>query len=168
MPSRYITGKTTINLENVVFEYGEFYHFMKQTLEDLDYFINEKSYSHAPSKKRTTVGFYWECLKNVDDFNRFIVEIKVEFANMERITVIKDKEKNEMDRGDGEITMKASLLTDYEKKWEKNPVLKFVKVIFENLFEKSSLEHYKNEVDDEMYEIENEIKSYFNLQRMMK
>ncbi|MBN1923631.1 MAG: hypothetical protein JW791_02630 [Nanoarchaeota archaeon] len=167
MPSMFILGKTSIELNNVIFNYADFYRFMKKTLEERGYFIEEKKYSHAPTGDKSYVDFYWKCLKNIDDYSRFIIEVDTKFSNVEPITVLVNKVKQTKDKGDGSIKLRASLSTDYDTKWEENPIINFVKTIFENIFEKSSVNQYKKDLKNELYELENEVKSYFNVQRMI-
>jgi hypothetical protein len=59
-------------------------------------------------------------------------------------------------------------MTDYAEKWEgSNPIITFIKVLFENIFQKGSVDEYTKKLTDEAYDIENEVKSFFNLQKMM-
>lgn len=167
MPSFFIVGKTEISVKNVVFDYAEYYAFVKKTFEDRGYFIEEKKYSHAPDKDKHYLDFYWACLRNIDDYSRFKIEVDSRFQDMKKITVLKGSKKETKDKGEGRVVLRATLITDYDSKWEENPVVNFIKTIFENLFEKSSVEQYKTDLVNEMYELENELKSYFNVQRMM-
>lgn len=167
MPSFFIVGKTEINVKNIVFKYSEYYAFVKKTFEDRGYFIEEKKYSHKPSKDKSYVDFYWACYKTIDDYSRFKIEVDSKFHDVKKIKVIKGKKKEVKDKGSGAIKLRATLITDYDTKWEENPIVNFIKTIFENLFEKSSVEQYKKDLLNEMYEFENELKSYFNVQRMI-
>jgi len=166
MPSFFIVGKTSISLKGIIFDYRDFYLFMKRTMEDRGYFIEEKKYTHSPKKGKIHDGFYWKCLKNLDDYNRFIMEIISDFHN-EDITVVKKEKKERKEKGSGLITLRATLLTDYDTKWENNPFVNFMKTVFEHLFEKSSVDKNKEVLNNEMYELENEVKSYFSVQRMI-
>jgi hypothetical protein len=167
MPAFFIVGKTEVSVKNVVFKYSDYYSFIKKTFEDRGYFIEEKKYSHAPTKDKSYVDFYWVCLKNVDDYSRFKIEVDSRFFDLKKISVLKGGTKEVKDKGEGSIKLRATVITDYDTKWEENPVINFIKTIFENLFEKSSVEQYKADLINEMYELENELKSYFNVQRMI-
>lgn len=167
MPSNYIIGKITISPENVMFDYSGFYKVLHKTLSDKGYFIEEKKYSHKPQNKKKNVDFYWKCTREVDDYSQYKIEVDARFTNLETMHVLKKDKKIKMNKGDGKIIIRATLITDYDSKWEENPIINFFKVIFENIFEKSSLKNYLKDLKNEFYEIENEIKSYFNIQRMM-
>lgn len=168
MPSPYIIGKTTVNVEEVIFDYKEFYRLLNKTISEKGYAIEEKSYSYIPGipGERGKLSFFWLCLKDVDDYSRYRVEVDASF-DIEQITVLKNNKKIDTGKGTGKVIVRATLVTDYDSKWEENPIINFLKVLFENWFERSSMLKYLNDIKTEMYEIENEIKGYFNVQRMM-
>ncbi len=166
MPATYQVGETTIEVKNVIFKYLEFYHFMLKLFEERQYFILEKKYSYNPEKTKM-VDFFWQALKNVDDYNRFVIEVSVTFNTLEDVNVLKGKVKIKKNKGSGTIKLRSFLKTDYDSKWEQHAILNFFKVLFENVFEKKSIEEYKNVLKNEMYEIENEIKSYFDIVRLI-
>jgi hypothetical protein len=167
MQSKFITSKSTVNIKDEIFNYSDLYMFLKKTLEDRGYYIEEKSYTHNNSGDTEIVGFYWNSIKKVDDFTKYLVEF---FVRIELIDVVieKDKKKEKSNRGSGSIKIKSTLVTDYAGKWEEsNPIITFIKVVFENIFQKGSVDEYTKKLTQEAYEIENEIKSYFNVQRML-
>jgi hypothetical protein len=167
MPSPFIIGKTVVSVENAIFEYKALYKLLQKIFADKGYFIEEKVYSYVPSENRGKLSFFWFCLKDIDDYSRYRIEVDASF-NIENITVLKNNQKSESSQGDGKILLRATLITDYDSRWEEgNPILNFLKVIFENVFERSSVVKYLNDLKSELFEIENEIKSYFNIQRMM-
>ena len=167
MPSKFMTSKTAISIQSEVFSYSELYLFLKKTMQERGYYIEEKSYTHNSSKPTESVDFYWKCGKRVDDFTMFQIEI-IAKIRMEDVAIIKNKKKEIANKGGGTIKVRSTLITDYAGKWEEsNPIIAFAKVLFENIFQKGSVDEYTKKLTDESYEIENEIKSYFKLQRMM-
>ncbi|MDD2678339.1 MAG: hypothetical protein PHT91_04105 [Candidatus Nanoarchaeia archaeon] len=167
MSSKLIAAKSEISLNKKIFSYSDFYVFLRKTLQERGYYIEEKSYTHSETSPLKNVSFYWNTVKNVDDFTKYIIELKVSLS-LEDVTVIKDKKKEMNSRGEGSITVRATLQTDYEGKWEEtNAIISFIKVLFENIFQKGSIDEHSKRLADEAYEIENEIKSYFSMQRMI-
>ncbi|VVB75848.1 Uncharacterised protein [Candidatus Tiddalikarchaeum anstoanum] len=166
MPSVFIVGKTVVTVKNVMFDYKSFYRILHKTISDKGYWIEEKSYTNVPGENKNSMDFYWLCQKDVDDYSRYRIEVQAKFE-VENVTALKNNQKAEMEKGDGSILLRASLVTDYDSKWEENPILNFFKVLFENIFERSSISKYLNDVKTEMFEVENEMKSFFNIQRMM-
>jgi hypothetical protein len=167
MPSKFMTSKIAINIDRQIFSYSDFYMFLKKTLQERGYYVEEKSYTHNTLNPEEMIDFYWHAVKKVDDFTKYIVEIMVKL-NLEEINIIRDKRKETTNRGRGTIKIRSALMTDYEGKWEEsNPVITFIKVLFENIFQKGSVDEYAKKLTEEAYEIENEVKSFFNLQKMM-
>lgn len=167
MPAKFITSKSIVNVSEQICNYSEFYLFLKKTLQEKGYYIEEKSYKHDNSSKNEIIGFYWNSIKKVDDFTKNIIELFVNLS-MTDIIIEKDKKKEISNKISGSIKIKSTLQTDYAGKWEEsNPLIAFIKVLFENIFQKGSIDEYEKKLTQEAYEIENEIKSYFNIQRMI-
>jgi len=167
MPSKFMTSKVILNINQQIFSYSEFYLFLKKIMQERGYYVEEKSYTHNSNQPNEVVDFYWHSIKKVDDFTKYIIEFVVKL-NLEDVSVIKEKRKETMNKGSGTVKIRSTLMTDYAGKWEEsNPLITFVKVLFENFFQKGSVDEYAKKLTEEAYELENEIKSFFNLQKMM-
>jgi hypothetical protein len=167
MPSKFMTTQELVAIDEQIFSYSELYLFLKKILQERGYYIEEKSYTHTAGQPKEIVDFYWNCIKRVDDHTKFIVEFFVKFS-IEEISVVKEKKKELTNKGSGTIKIRSALETDYAGKWEEsNPFITFVKIIFENIFQKGSVDEYTQKLKDEAYDLKNETKSFFNLQKMM-
>ncbi|MFA5303684.1 MAG: hypothetical protein WC393_04065 [Candidatus Nanoarchaeia archaeon] len=167
MPSKFMTSKIIVSIDHQIFNYSDFYLFLKKILQERGYYIEEKTYTHNTLNSKESIDFYWHSIKRVDDFTKFIIEI-IAKLEIEDVNIIKEKKKEVTNRGSGSIKIRSTLMTDYAGKWEEsNPIITFVKVLFENIFQKGSVDEYSKKLTDEAYEVENEIKSFFNLQKMM-
>ena len=167
MPSKYIVGEVIVKPKELIFDYNKFYRIIYGFMKELGYFVKEIEYHHNTKGSTVNVGFYWDCIRDVDDYSRFQIELFVDFPALETINVIKGRTKQTTNKGSGNIKIRATLLTDYDAKWEQNAIFNFFKTIFEDHFYKSSVNKYLEELGKEMYEIENEIKSYFQMQKFM-
>ncbi len=167
MPSKYIVGEVTVHPEDVIFDYNDFYKIIYNFFKEKGYFVKEIEYHHNKKDDKINVGFYWDCVKNIDDYSQFKIEVFVDFPALKTITVIKEKIKQTSNKGSGSIKLRATLVTDYDAKWEQNPIFNFFKTIFEDYFYKSSVNKYMEELGQEMYDAENEVKGYFGMQRFM-
>jgi len=167
MPSKFMTSRVLININDQIFSYSDFYLFLKKIMQERGYYVEEKNYTHNSSSPREIIDFYWHSVKRVDDFTKYIVEFMVKL-NMEDVNVFKEKRKEVVNKGSGTIKIRSALETDYAGKWEEsNPFITFIKVLFENIFQKGSVDEYSKKLIEEAYELENEIKSFFSLQKMM-
>jgi len=167
MPSKYIIGEVVVSPNEVIFDYNKFYRIIYNFMTEIGYFIQEKEYHHNAKGEKVNVGFYWDCIKSIDDYSRFQIELFVEFPELESINVLKGDVKEKTNKGSGKIKIRSALITDYDSKWEQNAIINFFKTIFEDHFYKSSVNKYMEELGKEMYEVENEIKSYFDMQKFM-
>jgi hypothetical protein len=167
MPSKFMTSKVIVNINNQIFNYSDFYLFVKKIMQERGYYVEEKTYTHNTLNSKESIHFYWHTIKKVDDFTKFIIEVIVTLT-IEDVNIIKEKRKEKTNKGSGSIKIRSTLMTDYAGKWEEsNPIITFIKVLFENIFQKGSVDEYSKKLTDEAYELENEIKSFFNLQKMM-
>lgn len=164
MASNFLLKRLKITINDAIFDFKEFYKFYKKIYEERGFFIDEKQFGKT-SGKTETIKFYWECIKKADDYSKFFISSQLIFS-FEKIIVLKDGKKKKMDKGGGTISFKSTLKTDYDSKWEENPIISFFKTIFENIFEKNSLKQYQSDLNQEVYDIENEVKSFFEMQKM--
>jgi hypothetical protein len=69
-----------------------------------------------------------------------------------------------LDKAEVEVNMKSIIITDHEGKWAKHPILKhFQKWLYENFIYKAQLDEYKVRLWEHMFNLEGEIKAFFEL-----
>jgi hypothetical protein len=151
-----------------IFEFDDYYRILYDLFTAQGYMVDEVKYrqKEAPDGSRE-VEIIWKCIKDVDDYTRFLIEVTTFIVGMKEIPVQRGEMKTVATRGDIEIRMKSVLVTDYQDRWETSPFLKFLKGVYDRYIYRSTFEGYKDKVREEMYLVENEIKAFFNLSRFM-
>ena len=91
------------------------------------------------------------------------------FCEQEVIPVASNIEKenirHKMNKGRAEFYFDAYIVTDYENKWETRALFYFIKNIFDKFIYKVYTSSYDGEAIRDCTEIENEIRSFLNMNR---
>jgi hypothetical protein len=103
--------------------------------------------------------------KKVSDYARIDIRIFMIFSKLMEIEVEKDNIKHKMNKGRAEFYFDAYLVTDYENKWETKPIFFFLKNVFDKFIYRSYISNYDSEAIRDCTEIENEIRSFLNMNR---
>lgn len=103
--------------------------------------------------------------KKVSDYARLDIRIFMIFSKLTEIELEKDGIKFKMNKGRAEFYFDAYVVTDYENKWETRPVFYFIKNVFDKWIYRIYTSSYDIEVIRDCTEIENEIRSYLNMNR---
>lgn len=150
-----------------IFDLGDFYRLIYDLMRSLNYDVEEKKYSHKVKPEGDGVDIEWECFKKVDDYTQFKIFLRAGISGVQKVQVQIEGTQATRNRGECEVELKCYLQTDYENRWETNPLLKFLKGIYDVYIYKSTLNLWKERIASENHTIENEVKAFFNMQRFM-
>jgi hypothetical protein len=150
-----------------IFSIDDYYKLLFDLFRGLGYDVEENKYSHKTSPTGDEMAIEWNAVKKVDDYSQFKIWAKTEVKDLEKVQVQIGGSPSVKNKGMCSLELKAHIITDYENRWEINPVLKFMKGIYDVYFYKSTFDTWKTKVVLDMHTIENEIKSFFNMQRFM-
>lgn len=103
--------------------------------------------------------------KKVSDYARIDIRIFMIFSKMSEIEIEKEGFKLKMHKGRAEFYFDAYVVTDYENKWETRPIFYFMKNFFDKFVYKVYTSSYDGEAIRDCSEVENEIRSYLNMNR---
>lgn len=146
------------------FDTGRFYDLLFDLLVSLDYDVDEESYRQkdAPSGE---LELHWKGEKRVDKYTMFIIEAFV-------LVVLWKRKQNvprggvtlTLDFGDFETIISATLVRDYEGKWENNPLLNpFIDFYDRYIYREKYIEWQERAKDEVRYVID-EVKKFFAVQ----
>lgn len=145
----------------------DYYKLLFDLLRGLGYDVEEHKYSHKTSPTGDALAIEWVALKKVDDYSAFKIWAKTGVTNLEKVQVQIGGRPFTKNKGSCSLELKCMVLTDYENRWEINPLLKFLKGLYDVYFYKSTFDTWKGKVILDMHTVENEMKSFFNMQRFM-
>ncbi len=166
MAEENLVTETSVKYDGI-FDFKQLYSLMTDLAISMGYTIEEKKYKQKESPEGNEVEVEWWCTKDVDDYTRFKIILRILILGMREVQAKKGELKVRVNEGSIQVLIKGIIVTDYANRWETHPILKLFKGIYDRYFFKSTFERYKKRVYEEAYGFENEIKSFLNLRRFM-
>ena len=157
-------GEVTIKYDGI-FSFKDAYELLHNLLDDKSYSINETEYKEAQKPKGKEIEITWEASKKVDDYTKFKIKIKWKVDSLVEVTVKQGDETLNKNKGKIKIKFSATLIKDYDDKW-KTPMLKLMQGMFEKYIYGSTLKQWKSTLSKEMYDLYNEMKAFFDVEKL--
>lgn len=161
MPEKDKVVKELIINQKAQFNMLEFYKFLSSWFEVNRYIFYETNYDEKRDSDKKSLKIKWNGSKDVDDYYRFSINVKIDLKDYEII----EGEKEKLVDGTLKIELTSTLISDYEEKWENGPVMKFLREVADKFFFTNKREKYIKELRDDTYDVFDKIKSFMNLQK---
>ena len=147
------------------FDVRNMYSLMYDVFTGMGYAVVEDTYKSTLGGKGEDLELTWFCEKNVDNYTRFKIKIFVLGLGIEKVKVKEGDVEVSKNKGYIELNITASIVTDWESKWETHPLLKFFKGIYDKYIYKDTFIQWKGKIVEETNIFVNEIKSFFGMQK---
>jgi len=148
-----------------VFNIKELYRLIDKWFKDHGYEKQEIKNWEDVSEHEKQIILEIVPYKKVSDYARLDVRIFMIFSKLTDIDIEKDDIVTKMNKGRAEFYFDAYVVTDYENKWETRPVFYFIKNVFDKFIYRVYTSNYDGEVIRDCTEIENEVRSFLNMNR---
>jgi len=147
-----------------IFDMGELYKVMFRWFAQHNYDFQEKEYIDKvqPNGSRVLEIGWWSYRK-ISDYVKFRIKVKFLIVGLKDIEIEVDGMKRKTNSGDCEVRFISWIETDYEGKWEANPITKFFREFYNKYIMRSKIEDYETELHTELYELMGEVKAFLNL-----
>ena len=129
-----------------IYNFKDFYEFLYDYFTDENYDIAETKYVEKVEGETKDLEIIWNATKEVSDYFKYEINLTWVILGMKKVKVKKDGQEIYMDSGTLEIKFTASLVKDYENRWENNPFLKFMRGIYDRYIIRSRIEDRKSVV----------------------
>jgi len=146
-----------------IFDFREVYSFLYTVLTDMEYSVEEKTYSEKTKGDQKEIELYWVAKRKVSDYFRFQIKVDWRILRMTNAEVVKDGVKTSVNKGDFECKIYCFLEKDYENRWENSPLMKFLRGIYDKYIIKSTVEGYEAQIEKETLDIVNQLKAFLAL-----
>jgi hypothetical protein len=103
--------------------------------------------------------------KKVSDYYRLEIRVFATFENLKEVEVEVSGVKKRLLKGGANFTFDATLVTDYENRWEGRPTYYFYRALIDKFIYKSYTDRYEAELVKDAKEAQEEIKAYLNMFR---
>ncbi|MBU2639762.1 MAG: hypothetical protein KKG75_03610 [Nanoarchaeota archaeon] len=150
--------------QRALFDMGELYKVMFRWFSRNNYDFQEKEYLEAQMEggaKKLEIG--WYSYKKISDYIKFHIDVKFLIIGLTSAEIEVGNVKRKTNQGDLEMRFDAWIEYDYEGKYEKSPLLKVFRDLYNKYIIKSRIEGYEAQIHEEIYELVAEIKSFLNL-----
>lgn len=156
---------------NGPFDGNQWYRLLYDLFITWGFEVDEKVYRevHSPGGGSKDVFITWEAKKypKGDTYAQFKIVVNINIIAMKKIKVVRDGQEIKTDYGDNDCYYYGYVVLDPDDKWQRHPLLRYLRAIYDRFFYRDKIEFYKNLCYEDMYTITNEIKAYFNLARFM-
>jgi len=150
---------------NGIFKFSEFYLFCYQWLtEETGLDISEDTYKETIKGSAKDVKVEWTGTKKITDYFKFEVKVVFEIVSMSEVEIQKAGEKIKTNKGKIKIKAKGNLVKDYEGKFEKDALRKFLRSIYEKWIITSRIRQFEEKLFEECDEFMNQTKAFLALE----
>jgi hypothetical protein len=164
-----VEKRPVIEHEQVVYEgifsLKELYRLFFSWQSDKGYCPVEKRVHESVSKGSKHIEVELEPYKKFSDYAKSVIRIHITGHNITDVEVEKDGHKKKMQKGKVIMTFDSWLETDYEHKWETQPVFYVLRSVFEKYVYTPFLSGFISSVRNDTLQIKDQVKAFLNLER---
>lgn len=148
-----------------LFSFKEFYKFCYEWMSDemgLD--VSEKKYKEKLSGNEKEIEIEWEGEKKVTDYFKYVVKAEIKITDLQEVEVTKGETKIKTNKGGAEVKISGTLEKDYDGKFERDAVRKFLRGTYEKWIIASKVEEYQGKLAGACDEFLAQVKAYLALE----
>lgn len=137
--------------------------FLFRLVEEEGYNVQEKEYVEKLSSFGKEITLNWEASKKVTDYFKYVINVKWHILGMKDAEVEQDGKKVSTNKGEVAITIQATLVRDYEERWENKPIWKFLRGIYEKYVIRTTMDEYEEDLEDTAKEYLRDVKAFLQI-----
>ncbi len=144
-----------VNIPNTEINFQQIFNTIKDTMASLGYDVDDSSYKYQ--RKGDVIKQVQSLIeggKIVDDYTMFVIQVEITIDNAK---IIKKNGKTFLKGKNGKIVFLSKLNLDYDGKFAKDPILHFLKKIYEKYIYKTTRNKYEGLVTKDLYVVKNSI-----------
>jgi len=147
-----------------IFDFEDLYKFIFKYWGDRSHYIREtKNYKDNEKGKIKIIEIASE--GKISDYFKFKFKLKIKAPKIEKVLAKKGKKKVRMNKGKISIKMASKILYDYDGNWEKTPVHRFLREIYDKWVIKERVDKHKKMIIEESDEFIRKLKSFLGMKR---
>ncbi|MEM4625463.1 MAG: hypothetical protein QXJ28_01720 [Candidatus Pacearchaeota archaeon] len=147
-----------------LFNFKELYQFVYRWLSEEGYWTEEKKYVEEITGDSKKIEISWESTKKVSDYFKFEHKLAWRIVGMKSVEVERDGKKEKMNTGSFEIKITSTLVKDWESTWEKNPMMKFLRGVYDKFIIEGRIRAYEEKVFKDGNDLAEEIKAFLTIE----
>lgn len=148
-----------------IMDFKDFYKFCYLWLtEESGLDVVESKYAEKISGDSKGIKVKWEGSKKVTDYFQFKVDVEFEVLGLISVEVVQDGKKVKRNKGSVEVSVKGTLVRDYDGKFEHTSSQKFLRGIYEKWVIYSRIKEYEGKIIGECNEFLSQAKAFLDLE----
>ncbi len=147
-----------------LFNFKELYKFVFEWFSSYQYIVVEKKYEEKVIPEGKDIEVEWVCLRKISDYFRFRVKVFFRISGMVTVEVQKGNVKVKMNKALVEVKTTGFLEKDYENRWERNPLAKVLRGVYDRYVIRNRIEQYEDKIAEEIDESMAQIKAFLALE----
>ena len=162
MSVRSNIAKQTIKKKGY-WNYSELYGFCFSWLKDNGYGVKESEYVEKLSDFGKEIQLKWEGGRRVTDYFKFVIKVEWHILGMTDAVIERDGKQEKTNKGEIKLSISADLVKDYEDNWDKKPMVKFMRGIYDKYIIRTTIDNYGDVLKSDFKEYISQVKSFLEL-----
>jgi hypothetical protein len=146
-----------------VFNFDELYKALFRWFEAYGYSFHEDEYKEIQSEKGKQLEILWTSERIFDPYVKFVIETNFFITGLVDVEVEQEGIKVKTNKATIEFRISAYLVKDYKQEFEKNNLLKNLRIIWDKILFRKRMEQYEDILYEEANNYMDEIKAFLNL-----
>jgi len=159
-----IIDKLRLQFEGL-FSVKDLYYMMDEWFEERNYDHRELRHIERVTPEGKYIEWEWQPWKKYTDYAKSEIRIRVICSNITEVEIEKDGSKVKLNKGNIQFVIDGYLTTDYENRWESQPMFLFIRTLFDKYFYKPFTVGYQTNVAGDVKELYKQLKAFLNLYR---
>lgn len=147
-----------------VFHFKDTYQFMYNWLIEEDYFVEEQKYVEEVTGDTKKIEIIWVASKKISDYFRNDIKLTWTILNLKNVEVEKNGKRVKMNDASFEVKFAGTLVKDYENTWEKNPVTKFFRGVYDKFIIEGRIEGYEDKLYGDVDDLIEDTKGFLTIE----
>jgi hypothetical protein len=148
-----------------LFDAGELYSVISSWFFEKKYDWYEKLNQEQVTPKGKQIRIILEPWKNVSDYYKLQIRVKLHMHDINDVEVEIDKQKVKLNHGVIRITYDGYLIADRHGRWNNKPFMWFLSLIFDKYFFKDYFRKFKTWVEGDVEDLHEKVKNYLNVHK---
>ena len=147
------------------FSFKDFYRFCHDWLtEETGLSVVENKYEEKLAGTEKNIKIKWTGTKKFTDYFKFDVGVGIGVGGLKEIEIAQGNAKTRTNQGTVTVSVKGTLVRDYEGKFERSAFSKFLRGIYEKWVIVSRIEQFEGKIISACDEFLGQAKAYLDLE----
>ena len=149
-----------------LFDWDGLYQAMADWFKRYRFILHEETYKHkVPSPRGAEQELRWIATSDVTDYIRFKIVVDFHLWDMTEVEIVRDGKKKLLTNARIQITLKNTLITDWQNRFEKNSFTRMLRGLWDGYIERRMIESgYGDIIFYRTWDLHAYIKKYLDMQ----